>query len=152
MKIQKTWPLVWFLLGLMTGLVPGIYKVKQLQGDVNVTIEQTSRELTELRQSIARKTDLADKETALRQDSEEQCRESLAGDGTQTILIDVNHPYGNYSSFAPAVTFLRAIPGPVWIIPRRVVPSTLDGTLNGAYAYRHQDGTMDGWFKTGGIR
>ena len=128
------------LIGFCAGLTPGIFKVRQLRSDLAVTVQETTKEITELRQNV-----LGEKQMT------EECNRVVLGDGAKTILMDRNHPYGQY---VPPGTQLPAgyIPGPVWIVNRRIVPHTMDGTLNGIYAYQRPDGSVDGWYLTGGLR
>jgi hypothetical protein len=128
------------LIGFTIGLVPGIVKITQMRHETEAAAASTAKEVSELRQSVEKQTEIV----AL-------YHHMMSGDGTKTILMDRNHPYGKYVSPA-AVLPPGYVPGPVWIIPRRVVPQTMDGTLNGAYAYQLPDGTLDGWYSTGGIR
>lgn len=85
------------------------------------------------------------------------CRMVEAGDetsqDTRTILIDQNHPYGSGQLFgdyriANFDRFARpaGIPGPIWVIPRRIVPQVVDGILGGVYGYALPNGKIDGWY------
>lgn len=125
------------LIGLALGLAPGAIKISQLRSDLDVTITQTSKELTDLRATVAK----LNAKTA-------DCNSVLLGDGTKTLLMDVNHPYGKFVSVLENLP-PGYLPGPVWIINRRVTPRTMDGTQNGKYAYMHPDGSMEGPFSPG---
>jgi hypothetical protein len=133
-----------FLIGLFCGLAIGLalfsYKVTQVRAEAQSVQESAAKELTDLRATVA----------TLNAKTKD-CNSVLLGDGTKTILMDPNHPYGK---FVPAANNLPNgyIPGPVWIINRKVTPRTMDGTLNGAYAYEHPDGSIEGWFSPGQSR
>jgi hypothetical protein len=128
------------LIGFALGMAPGAFKIRKLQSDLDVTISERSKELTDLRATVA----------TLNAKTKD-CNSVLLGDGTKTLLMDVNHPYGKY---VPPATILPKgyVPGTVWIINRKVTPRTMDGTLNGAYAYEHPDGSIEGWFSGAGSR
>ena len=128
------------LIGLALGLAPGAIKINQERAEAKAAVEETQKKLDELDATVAeQKRKSAD------------CTAVVLGDGTKTILMDPNHPYGK---FVPAANNLPNgyIPGPVWIINRKVTPRTMDGTLNGAYAYEHPDGSIEGWFSGSGNR
>jgi hypothetical protein len=137
---SSSW-IAWLLIGITIGLAPGVVKISQMREEVKITTEVTAKVIADLQESVEKEHKIV----------EQYHRMMAAGDDTKTILMDRTHPYGK---FVPPGTVLPAgyAPGPVWIIPRRVAPRTMDGTLNGIYAYELPDGTVDGWYYTGGLR
>lgn len=171
---DKKWIGLWaFLLGTALAFGVDAYRIGKLNKETRTTIEATQKELDETRLAVAEANSaadeskaLADKETTLRADASDTCMQSLAGDGTKTILLDLNHPYIGASAGQDQKGFVFSIAGipimiprkagqdagPAWIIPRRVVPTTLGATRNGIYGYLSPDNKMDGWYYTGGAR
>jgi hypothetical protein len=135
-KLQWTLPPFLYFFCLIVMITAGL-KVYRLDRQIDAIRATYDKQLGDLQTTINEQT----KEIS-------NCRKTVIGDGTATILMDVNHPYGKFVS--PAAQLPAGyIPGPVWIVPRRIVPRTMDGTLNGAYAYLHSDGTMEPWRTAG---
>jgi hypothetical protein len=135
-KIDWRLPMALYFLFVIVMIAAGS-KVYQLDQQIDAIRATYDKQLGDLQTTINEQT----KEIS-------DCRKTVVGDGTATILMDMNHPYGKFVS--PAAQLPPGyIPGPVWIVPRRIVPRTMDGTLNGAYAYLHSDGTMEPWRTAG---
>jgi hypothetical protein len=113
-------------LAFFLGLLPGIFKVNQLHMEM-------AQEVAKLKETIQIRSDLADKETALREQQEEECRATWVGDGTRTILVEEH--FGNP---------LRMI----WVLPGKIVPRTNDGRLGTFYGYLPPHGNhVEQWYQ-----
>jgi hypothetical protein len=75
------------------------------------------------------------------------------GDGTRTILVDTNAAGGRETAASFMTNSMAAreygtvLMGRAWVIPKKIVPQTTDGSLGFQYAYVSPDGKIDGWYQ-----
>lgn len=74
--------------------------------------------------------------------------QAIAGDGSRTILIDLQHPYPvNIGSAHVAGTSVPSNVGVAWVIPRRIMPQVVDGLASARYGFVGPDGSFQGWYQ-----
>lgn len=77
---------------------------------------------------------------------------TMAGDGTKTILADTTAIGGAQTvqnlltQNSAARQYGTTLLGRAWILPRKIVPQSTDGSLGFQYAYLYPDGKVEGWF------
>jgi hypothetical protein len=132
-------------LGIFLGVVPGQIRLDQMRHEAQATAASTATEIGALRQTIS-----------VQRESADECRQVLLGDGSVTVLIDRNHPFGGamHDFFGamlalPPMTTDYTPYGPVWVIHRRVTPQVEDGALGGVYTHISPNGLIDGWHVPG---
>lgn len=139
-------------LGIVLGLTIGL--------PVGVTVEALSvrqwhdmaTAQTEKVDSLTRELKLANDEVEEKQRGIEKC---FIGDGTKTIIVSGFSPGAGemMASFMQNALIARGssygltMLGPALVIPRRVLPTTTDGSLGFFYAYLGADGKIEGWFQ-----
>jgi hypothetical protein len=136
------------LFGLALGAIPGLIKLDQMRRQTQTEIDATYKEIAIVRHSAVLAAERADDEKA-------KC-DALTADDSRTILVDLNHPYGDTQQylfgasltmpFRPATVVASSIAtGPIWVIPHAVTPHVIDGVLGAAYTHIWPDGRNDGW-------
>ena len=137
------------ILGLIIGLVPGLIRVDQMRQQARADADAAAKEIAIVRHSAVLAAERADDEKA-------KCAEVVSGDESRTVLVDLNHPYGEAQQqfFGVSLTMpfqpASAVPspiatGPIWVIPRAITPHVVDGVLGAAYTHIWPDGRNDGW-------
>ena len=135
------------VLGIAIGTLPLFVKISRMDKDASAA----AKEIADLRQALTTQTARADEETKAHELMTHGWLDSVKGDGSVTVLVDVNHPYGggnlmvNGSTFTLPARTANVNVGPIWVIPRRVTPQIVDGVLAGSYMHVTADGKSDGW-------
>lgn len=136
------------LLGVTIGFIPGLIRVDQMRREVQAETETTAREIAIVRHSAV--------EAAQRADDEKLKCDAVTSDESRTVLVDLNHPYGEAQQYLFGVSLTmpfqptNGVPssiatGPIWVIPRAITPHVVDGVLGAAYTHIWPDGRNDGW-------
>lgn len=139
---------VFVILGVMIGFIPGLIRVDQMRQQARADADAAAKEIAIVRHSAVLAAERADDEKA-------NCAE-VSPDESRTVLVDLNHPYGEAQQqvfgvsltmpFQPATAVPSSIAtGPIWVIPRAITPHVVDGVLGAAYTHIWPDGRNDGW-------